>query len=236
MKRLRLCLWGLIAGYVVFGGARGGRAETAPAEAAPPRDRYFVMIFGSESVPKRARYTHTWATIVKAMPEAANAASYRLESQTISWMPRTLNIRPLALRAECGVNLSLEATFRDCFAKCECVAMWGPYELDPCIATEIYGRVCAQVARLNSGCVLYKCIDPDQGPRSTYIADCIHAVTDLDRHLSRPFYNELRNYGIDASRRVVQVLASRHRIDVRQSHAWLADALGIDPRVERRTY
>jgi hypothetical protein len=220
---------------VLLVSAAGSRAEV-PVENVPAwgAERYFVMIFGSESVPKRARYTHTWATIVRAIPDAMNAGAYHLESQTISWMPRTLNIRPLAFRAEPGVNLGLHATFRDCFSKSECVAMWGPYEFDAQHGAVIYSRVAAQIARLNSGCVLYKCIDPDHGPRSTYTCDCIHAVTDLDRNLPRPFYDEMQNFGMDAGRRVVHVLASRHRIDVQHTHPWIADALGVDPRVQRR--
>jgi hypothetical protein len=150
-------------------------------------------------------------------------------------MPRTLDIRPITLRAECGVNLSLQATLRDCYCKHECVAMWGPYELDPCNAPGIYARVCAQIARLNSGCVMYKCVDPDKGSRSHYVSNCIHAITDLDRNLPRVSYNELQNFGFDASMRVVQVLASRHRIDTRQTHPWIAEAMGIDGRVQRRT-
>lgn len=223
---------------VLFVGVQPCRAENAPSVGAtqPPDVRYFVMIFGAESCPKRARFTHSWATMVKATRDPAQTGAYQLEAQTISWMPRSLVIRPLALRGECGVNLSLEATFRDCFAKGECVAMWGPYEFDPARAAETYSRVCAQVARLNSGCVLYKCIDPDRGRRSTYISNCIHAVTDLDRYLPRPAYNELRNYGLDASRFVVEVLASRHRFDVAVVHPWIADALGIDQRVQRRTF
>ncbi|MCE9604636.1 MAG: hypothetical protein K8U03_07000 [Planctomycetia bacterium] len=193
------------------------------------------MIFGSESVPKRARYTHTWATIVKATAEPGDKESYSLESQTISWMPANLVIRPLALRAECGVNLSLPATFHDSFCKGECVAMWGPYELEPDRGPMIYERVRHQIARLNSGCVLYKCIDPDHGPRSTYIADCIHAVTDLDRHLPRPAYNEFQNNGMDASRRVALIMASRHRFDPSITHEWIAEAMQVGKCVQRRT-
>jgi hypothetical protein len=211
-------------------------ADPATTGAASVDVRYFAIIFGAESCPKRARFTHSWATMVKATRDPAQPESYQLAVQTISWMPRSLVIRPLALRGECGVNLSLEATFRDCFAKGECVVMWGPYEFDPARAEETYNRVCAQVARLNSGCVLYKCIDPDRGRRSTYISNCIHAVTDLDRYLPRPSYNEFRNYGLDASRFMVQVLASRHRFDVKVTHPWIADALGIDPRVQRRAF
>jgi hypothetical protein len=205
------------------------------AEPASTGDRYFVIVFGAESVPKRARYTHTWATIVKATPDAAAPHGHQLEVLTISWMPRTLVIRPLALRAECGVNLSLNATLRDCFCKGECVAMWGPYEFDPQLAPGVYERVQKQIARLNNGCVLYKCIDPDRGRRSTYISNCIHAVTDLDQHLPRPAYNEFQNYGMDASRYLVQILASRNRFDVNATHSWVAEALNIGPCVQRRS-
>lgn len=211
-------------------------AEDVTAHVADvPAARYYAMIFGSESVPKRAKYTHTWATLVKATTDPADPETQQFEVQTISWLPRNGNVRVLALRAECGKNFSLDATLRDCFSKCECVVMWGPYEIDPARAVDVYGRFCAQVARLNSGCMLYKAIDPDHGPRSTYICDCIHAVTDLDRHLARPFYNEFRNVGLDAGRQVVQILASRDRINLDVTHEWVAQALKLDPRVNRGT-
>lgn len=206
-------------------------AFAAEASAA---ERYFVMIFGSESVPKRARYTHTWATIVKATAEPGPTEAYSLESQTISWMPANLKIRPLALRPECGVNLGLQATFRDSFCKGECVAMWGPYELTPEHGPVVWSRVAVQVSRLNSGCVLYKCVDPDTGPKSTYMSNCIHAVSDLDRHLPRPAYNELLNNGMDASENLVRVMLSRHRFDPNVTHDWVAQALGVGPCVQRR--
>jgi|GEM_PF-2880351 len=249
MRRL-LTLWALAS---IFATAPELRAQTAPkapkapiVEAVPPPAadteptaadgaRYFVMVFGSESRPKGARYTHTWATMVRATPVPSQADAFQLKVQTISWMPRNLVIRPLALRAECGINVSLDATLRDCFCKGECVCMWGPFEFDPQVAPAVYQRVTNQIARLNCGEVLYKCIDPDTGPRSTYVSDCIHAVTDLDRHLPRPFYNEFQNYGMDASRRVVQILASRDRFDPTATHGWIADALALDPRVHRAT-
>jgi hypothetical protein len=204
------------------------------AAEASAADRYFVMIFGSESSPKRARFTHTWATVVKATAEPGDKEAYSLESQTISWMPASLKIRPLALRPECGVNLGLQATLRDSACKGECIAMWGPYELTPERGPIIWERVGIQVARLNSGCVLYKCVDPDTGPRSTYMSNCIHAVSDLDRHLPRPAYNELVNNGMDASAHLVQIMVSRHRFDPSVTHDWVAQALGVGPCVQRR--
>ncbi|MGC3970115.1 MAG: hypothetical protein QM775_23145 [Pirellulales bacterium] len=222
----------------------------APAQATdyviatPPADlkvgpladdgsRHFVMIFGAESSPKRARYTHTWATWVKSTPQPDGTRLLAID--TISWMPANLVIRPLALRGECGINLGLQATLRDCFCKGECVAMWGPYEYDAAVAPQVYDRVLRQIARLNSGCMLYKCIDPDSGPRARQMCDCIHAVTDLDPYLSRPFYSELQNFGMDASRRLVQVLAGRHRFDVGHTHEWIAAAVGVGNCVQRRT-
>lgn len=232
---LKMWLRGVLALLILSTLVLGQNPSLEAASPAHSGTRYFVMVFGSESVPKRPRFTHTWATIVKAVPAAGNPSSYQIESQTISWMPRTLRIRPLALRAECGVNLSLAATLHDCFCKGECVAMWGPYEFDSKLAPEVYDRTAAQIARLNSGCVLYKCIDPDQGARSTYISNCIHAVTDLDRQLPRPSYNEFQNYGMDASRYLVRVLESRNRFDVNVTHPWVAEAMGVDQRVQRQT-
>lgn len=222
-----LCVAALLLSWVC------GSSNIGEAAAG---ERYYVMIFGSESVPKRARFTHTWATVVKATTDDAHPdAPPTLESLTISWMPRTLNIRPITLRPECGVNLGLHATICDSRSKGECIAMWGPFDFDPEIGPRLYERVQKQVARLNSGRVLYKCIDPDTGPGSTYISNCIHAVTDLDPFLSRPSYNELTNNGLDASLHLVNIMAGRHRFDRNDRHEWVAQALGIDAGVQRRT-
>src|SRR5689334_15600040 len=68
---------------------------------------YFVAIFGSESVPKQVRYTHSWATFIKLSGCGSDLNTYRMEAFTISWMPATLEIRPLAPLPEKGVNLDL---------------------------------------------------------------------------------------------------------------------------------
>src|SRR5947209_13374239 len=82
--------------------------------AAPARadEYYFVVIFGAESVPKQPRYTHSWATFVKATGCGPDLNTFRLEAFTISWMPATLDIRPLALLPEPGVNLDLHTSLR----------------------------------------------------------------------------------------------------------------------------
>lgn len=214
----------------------------APSLSAPPPvspiptvtpDRYFVMIFGSESTPKRGKYTHTWYTIVKATPNLDVENTYKLDVHTISWMPATLNIRVIKLRAECGVNLDLHRTINFVRSQGECIAMWGPYELNPEIAVELYNKSLKQIARLNSGCVLYKSVDPD-----VYnICNCIHAVSDLDGFSRRSMiYDEVRNYGIAASANLARVITGSGRVDWTVTHDWLLDALDISKyRIQRRS-
>ncbi len=219
--------------------------EGAPSLSAPPAveqlpvivpDRYFVIVFGSESVPKRGKYTHTWFTIVKATPNLDADNTYKLEVHTISWLPSSLNIRVIKLRPDCGVNLDLHRTIQFVRSNCECVALWGPYELNPAIAVELYNKTLKQIARLNSGRVLYKAVDPDSGPRSTYISNCIHAVTDLDGLARRTGYSELRNYGFAASANLARVMTGSGRVDWTVTHDWLLDALDLTKyRIQRRS-
>lgn len=105
--------------------------------------------------------------------------------------------------------------------------MWGPYELNPTIAVELYNKTLKQIARLNSGRVLYKAVDPDRGPRSTYISNCIHAVTDLDGLARRTGYSEIRNNGFDASANLARVMTGSGRVDWTVTHDWLLEALDL---------
>lgn len=206
----------------------GTLSAPAPAVEVVRPDRYFLLVFGSQSTPKRAKYTHTWATIVKAVPAKNDPAKFDLTSHTISWLPRTLNVRVLTLRGECGVNLSLKQTLNYVRSCGECVAMWGPYELDPAVAPQIYDKFLRQIARLNSGRVLYKAMDPDHGPRSTYISNCIHAITDLDGLNRRGNYDEIRNHGFSASQYLAGVMIRSGKVDSSVTHEWVTDALDIN--------
>jgi len=214
-----------------------------PQTVVPPPVRYFALVFGSESVPKRGKYSHTWYTIVKATPKSDLKTDYDpqgnqikyydLLAHTISWMPRSLNVRVLKLRAECGVNMALHPTIRYCRSQGECLAMWGPYEVNPLVAEELYDKSVKQIARLNSGRVLYKAVDPDG---VTNICNCIHAVTDLDGPGRRSRYDEVRRYGFDASVYLTGVMARANRIDTSVTHDWVAEALELDQyRIQRRT-
>src|SRR5262249_14815350 len=114
--------------------------------AANAETRYFAIIFGSQSVPLRPKYTHTWATVVKVSDDAGGCA---VESHTISWMPATLNIRVWSFRPEPGVNLDLHTTLRLMRCNGERLSMWGPYEIDDLR----YYRFLQQKARMESGIV-----------------------------------------------------------------------------------
>jgi hypothetical protein len=56
-------------------------------------DRYYAMIFGSQSSSKLLRYTHTWATFVRVVGEGDDPRGYQVYPHTISWLPETLSIR-----------------------------------------------------------------------------------------------------------------------------------------------
>ena len=79
---------------------------------ASATERYYVLIFGSQSQPKLLRYTHTWATFIRAVGEGSDPNGYTLYHHTISWLPQTLEVRVWAPFPEPGVNLDLYETLR----------------------------------------------------------------------------------------------------------------------------
>lgn len=192
-----------------------------------PESRYYVMIFGCEAPRKLPRNAHTWMTIVKATPKDGAKDEYDVMAQTISWMPRTLQVRILRFRPECGVNLTLPQSLRLACSLGACIAMWGPYEINPTVAVDLYEKTEKQIARLNSGRVLYKAVDPD-GSAAYYVCNCIHAVTDLDGVGRRNVnYDEVERWGIDASYNLARRMWSANRIDTSTTHNWLIEALEI---------
>src|SRR5690348_8318895 len=101
----------LACGCATGGCATFAKKPPTPADNISPRqaaaiqtlpgDRYFILVFGSQSTPKRARYTHSWATVVK-VTGCDGSGTPAVEEQTISWLPVTLNVRPLSCRVEPG--------------------------------------------------------------------------------------------------------------------------------------
>src|SRR4051794_29572451 len=54
--------------------------------AGPVRagERYYALIFGSQSSPKRLKYTHTWATFVRVVGEGNDPNGYQIYQHSIS--------------------------------------------------------------------------------------------------------------------------------------------------------
>jgi hypothetical protein len=211
-------------------------ADDIPARAAltmtaPPGERYFVLVFGSQSTPKQPKYTHTWATVVKVTGCGAPGAP-SVEEQTISWMPASLDIHPMSFCVEQGANLKLHFTLEEMLRHDERVSVWGPYEVGPAF----YHRFQVQKGFLDSGAIGYQCIDSiGESARNGNGCDCIHAVTDMDPQFDRAEY-PLSRFGDSASRHIVRQIHTRPIIiDPGQDHGWLLPPLGLDryPLVRR---
>jgi hypothetical protein len=194
------------------------------AREAGASEYYFALIFGSQSQPKRWRYTHTWETIVRAVGEGPDLNTYQLYVHTISWLPASGKIRPLAIQPEPGANLTLEATLATVLGTGQRVRVWGPFVITP----EVYNRSLAVYNTLNSGAVLYRAYSREGEP---HISDCIHAVAAVDDAYGRDHYKLIR-VGIPASRfiaREITVRSPAHGIDQRlYDGSWLLPRLGLD--------
>lgn len=202
--------------------------EEARAVVAPPGERYYLLVFGSQSVPKRAKYTHTWATAVRVTADGT------VSEHTISWMPATLDIRPLARTPETGVNLGLHFSIEEMLRHDERVSLWGPYEIGP----GLFRRFLVQKEFLETGAIGYQCIDTiGRSARLGTGSDCIHAVTDMDPQFDRGRY-PLSYFGEAASEHIVKQISERPVIIAPGTdHSWLVPALGLDRyQLVRRTY
>jgi len=195
--------------------------EQLEVEPVPADERYFLLLFGSESQPKRAVLTHTWATVVR-VPADGGA----IESHTISWMPKTLKIRPFAFQVEPGVNLDLPATMKLVAEDQERVTLFGPYVARP----SLYRRLLIHKAFLESDAIGYQGFDLiGEAGRKGNGSNCVHAVTDVDPLYGRAGYL-LAGNGVHATRYIRNLLVRRGSIesDDKSNHDWLISALGLD--------
>jgi len=200
----------LVVVVVTFFGASIARAE----------DTYYVLIFGSQSEPKRPRLTHTWATFVRTVGDPAGPVA-RIESFTISWMPASLTVRPLALRPEVGTNLGLHETLRAMYANGESVSLWGPFR----VSRELYQHAAGYKLRLESGQLAYKAVDSRRPSPS--ISNCMHAVCDA-LGIPRGTIREEQVQGVAASASIAALLvAGRQGISAPERDDWLIGRLGL---------
>lgn len=188
--------------------------------SAKGADFFYMLVFGSESDPKRLRLTHTYATFVRATGDGPDPANYNLAVHTISWVPASLDVQVRRVHAEPGVNLDLHSTMQQVLKHHQNVTMWGPY----LISREIYNKSIVVLNKLNSGAERYRALD---GPFNKSISDCIHVVDDVDRRFGRRRY-PLDRVGKPASAFIAQRIVRRTQFD--QSlldNSWLIPRLGL---------
>jgi hypothetical protein len=188
-------------------------------------ERYFVLVFGSQSHPKLLRYTHTWATFVRAVGEGPDPNNWVLYQHTISWLPQSLKVRVWNPVPETGVNLDLYQTLDFVVRQQERVTLWGPFLITP----DLYERSLRIYQILQSGAVQYRAISTST---DLLVSDCIHAVAAVDPLFGRGHYPLVR-IGNPASRfiaREVMVRSIENRgIDQAAfDNAWLIPRLGLD--------
>lgn len=211
-KPLRLAA---LAGIVVLTAASDGLAA----------ERHYVLIFGSQSQPKLLKYTHTWATFVRAIGDDTDPARQAIYAHTISWLPQTLDVRVWRPRPELGINLTLEQTLRTVYESNQHVMMWGPFFITP----ELYARSLAIYGILNSGAVQYRAISTSA---NLLVSDCIHAVAAVDPIFGRGHYPLVR-VGHPASRFIareimVRSLENRGINQASFDNSWLIPRLGLN--------
>jgi hypothetical protein len=191
----------------------------APA-AARAGDAYFVTVFGAQRpLIKLPRRTHSFAAFFRVCP------GQRVEAFTISWLPASGEMRPLALAPEPGRNFTLNETLAFCAANRMEVAAWGPYQIDPCL----WDAALRQKARLESGQVLYKALD--FGSPDGTVSNCVHAL----EHAVRPpgqWVPEIvvapANWGESGSYWVALLLRPWY-VAPCQTHPWVLPLIGLDP-------
>jgi hypothetical protein len=186
-------------------------------------ERYFIILFGAQSEPPRAKYAHTWSAYVKATGEGDDVDSYHLHVRTDSWLPPDARVQVWRLRPQEGRNFDLYTTFDIVLADRDTIAEWGPYETD----FEAYRRGTNEIDRLEAGIIKYRAID---GPsRRSNIKNCFHSISDvLDRQDSRRRY-PLRQTGFRVTDDIVEFLLQSGRIiNPGQDNGWLDRRLRLD--------
>jgi hypothetical protein len=201
---------------MVFGGEQ---RETAPGNAKVKgnADNYYLLVFASQSEPPMPRLSHTFACFVKA---GGGPDDHKiLETITISWLPKSLNVVVGRLLPEEGINLELLPTLKWARGLDTKVSAWGPYR----IKKELVDRAEKQKARLESGVVRFKAIDLKAPLKRQEHSNCIHAVSDIagDELLATG-----TAYGEAASGMVVRHLQP-WTINPGETHDWVSDGLGL---------
>jgi hypothetical protein len=194
------------------------------ATPSPKNERYFLILFSSQSTLRIPRYTHSWGTVVK-VTDVPGAEQPAVEAHTISWLPDSLEIRSWRIWVKPACNLGLHESIQHALCTGQRVSMWGPYET----WHGLYKRFVTQKTFLDAHIIGYQCVDTiGEAARKGNGCDCIHALTDMDPLFDRRRY-PLRYFGDDATLNIIRQVHERPvLIQPRQTHDWLIPVLGLD--------
>ncbi len=203
-------------------------------ESHASHDRFFMMIFSAQRAWNRPKYTHTFATFVKARSAATDETrtehgtepalkpcsirGSNLETHTVSWLAANKKVCLFRLWPERGFNFDLATSLEWALSVQSRISMWGPFEIKPAL----YAKALVQKARLESGAIQYKVFDPGFRPHSA--CSCIHGVCDIDQDRG-PLWTWFR-YGESASRSIA-VYFLPWVIDPHQNNRWVMDRLDL---------
>jgi hypothetical protein len=216
---------------------KAGRAAAVLAVAAAlallsgtagAEEHHYVIVFAAQGDPVLPRYSHTFATFVRAVGPGPNPACWAVEAHSISWGPASGEIRAVRFFSERGANLDLTATLRWARTLGARVCRWGPFQ----IRKELYDRARAQIARLETGLVEYKVVDGGLRPRLA--SNCVHAVSDIDTD------DGLLSTGLEYGEEASYLVACHFRrwmIEPERVHEWVCERIGLcGAPIEIRTW
>src|SRR5262245_56599864 len=145
-----------------------------------PNERYYAILFGSQSTPRVPSRSHTWAMVVKVTEVPGGEP--KIESHTISWLPDSKKIRWWKFKVEPGSNVSNDFWIPYALETKQRVSAWGPYEIWP----GLYNRFVMQKEFLDSDAIGYQCTDMiGEAAKKGNGCDCFHAISDMDPDLDR---------------------------------------------------
>ena len=193
------------------------KPKAAASQPEADADNYYMVVFASQSSPPVPRMSHTFACFIKA--DDGPDVQKIVETVTISWLPKSLNIVVGRLLPEDGVNLELTPTLKWIAQRRTSVTAWGPYR----IKKELYERAVKQKSRLESGSVLYRAIDFKALGTRGDVSNCIHAVGDLGA-------NGTLVTGVAHGETASAMVVGHLRpwiVDAKETHPWVSEKLDL---------
>jgi hypothetical protein len=211
----------ILLGAIAVPGIASGRPDT--------QQRFYMVLYGAQSVPIRIPQTHTWASFIRTSVDAMGERP--VELLTISWMPATLKIRYLSLKRESGIDLSLDETLNWVSSYNGRVSFWGPYE----ITAERYYRYVARKEELDSGEVTYRAIG--SLTRDPTVSNCGQSFARASRRLTQEYDEPTPVPGENGtSRLAMRYINLGLFIHPEITHDWLLPFVGVCryPMTQRR--